>query len=226
MKCSRPPLPPSCTRWRALAVALAVALASPAWAADHDEATDGDLSTDPANPTTLAIDIGSNTIAGTVQATGDTRDYVTFTIAPGEQLVSIVQIDYYDVNTSGPGDRGFHAIIQGATSLVPDGTNIGSFLGSNHLVAQTPGTDMLPTLGTAPTGGIGFTPPLSAGDYTYHVQQTGTEWTGYEIALVVEPLPGLPGLGPLGWLGLVGLAAATGFYSLRARPASLPRAGA
>jgi len=172
-----------------IAIILTLVLSAPVSAEDHDESVDGDLSTDPASPTALVMDVGSNTLTGTVQGPGDARDYVTFTIAPDELLVSILQMDYYDVNTSGPGDRGFHAIIEGSSSLVPGGSNIGSFLGSNHLVTLTSGTDMLPTLGSAPNGGIGFTPPLGPGTYTYHVQQTGAEWTGYVIDLVVSAPP-------------------------------------
>lgn len=211
------PLPP---RWLCccIAITLMLVLSTPVSAENHDESVDGDLSTDPASPTALVMDVGLNTLTGTVQSPGDTRDYVTFTIELDELLVSIVQMDYYDVNTSGPGDRGFHAIIEGSSSLVPGGSNIGSFLGSNHLVELTSGTDMLPTLGSAPNGGIGFTPPLGPGTYTYHIQQTGTEWTAYEIDLVVELLPSLPGLGPLGLAGLVAIAAATGFIGLRMRP--------
>ena len=207
--------------WLSITIALALVWTGTASAADHDESVSGDLSTNPASPTSLAVSPGSNVLTGTVQSGGDTRDYVTFTVSTGQVLVSINQIAYYDVISSGPGDRGFNAIIAGATSLVPGGATIGSFLGSSHLNTLTPGTDMLPTLAVAPTGGTGFAPPLGPGTYTYHVQQTGSELTGYEIDLVVAALPGVPLLGPLGLGVLFLVSACTGSLGVRKRTTRL-----
>ena len=70
---------------------LLIVLAAPAGAAlVHDEAVDGDLSTDPAAPTPLTFSAGSNTITGTISSAGGVdRDYITFTLAPDEVLTAI-----------------------------------------------------------------------------------------------------------------------------------------
>ena len=210
--CARFSLPVAC-----LFTVFAVVTA--AHADDWNEAIDGDLSSDPNAPTPLTVTVGVNKLTGTVQATGgDTRDYVTFTVPPDTELTGIIQIDYFDVNTSGPGDRGWHSINAGSTSFVPSGSTAGSFLGGNHLDPQPSGTNMLPTLGTAPLAGTGFTPPLGPGDYTYLVQQTGAELTGYEIDLVLASTASpVPVLGPAA-IGLLGSGlAASGLVWARRR---------
>ncbi|MEO0973795.1 MAG: hypothetical protein AAFX85_11930, partial [Pseudomonadota bacterium] len=78
-----------------------------------DEAVDGDLSTDPDMPTAIAFEVGTNTVAGRVQASDDTRDFITFTIPEGQQLTAILLQQYEDVPSGGPGDRGFVAINEG-----------------------------------------------------------------------------------------------------------------
>ncbi len=172
---------------------------------DYDESVDGDLSSDPANPTPVVFTQGrfNHIINGTVQASGDTRDYLTFTIARGQILSRLVQRDYTDVLSGGGGDRGFHAIIAGDSSLIPSGSNIGSFLGSNHLDPLPPGTDMLPALAAASTGGSGFSLPLGHGTYTYHIQQTGNELTAYSVDFLISPEPSsflLVAAGSIPWI--------------------------
>jgi hypothetical protein len=44
-------------------------------------------------------------------------------------------------------------------------------------------------LASAPLGGTGFEVPLGAGTYTYLVQQTGPQQTGYSIEFNVTPEP-------------------------------------
>ena len=173
---------------RFLSAFLMVCFCSVCWAA-HDESIDGDLSTDPNNPTALTFSQGSNVISGTVQAPGDTRDYLTFTIAADQALPRLLLLNYTDVSSGGGGDRGFQAIIAGSKSFIPSGGTIGSFLAGAHLDPLPAGTDILPTLATAPQGGTGFSVPLGPGTYTYHVQQTGAELTAYSLEFVVVPEP-------------------------------------
>lgn len=202
-----------------LIIGLALLGVAPAVQASWNEAVDGDLSSDPNAPTAITVTLGVNKLQGTVQDTGgDPRDYVTFTVPAGQVLTGIVQIDYFDVNTSGPGDRGFHAINTGTTSFLPNSTTVGSFLGSDHLDRLAVGTDMLPLLAETPFGGIGFTPPLGPGDYTYLVQQTGAELTGYEIDLLLAPAnPPVPLLTPVA-LGVLGAGlAGGGLFRMRRR---------
>jgi hypothetical protein len=171
-----------------------------------DETNMGDLSSDPSAPTGLTLGVGDNIIFGSVGGgaggLADVRDYVTFTIGPGQSLVGLVQLVYVDVVTGGPGNRGFHAINSGSTSFIPDPVTAGMFLGGDHLDPLPAGTDMLPTLASAPLAGTGFSVPLGPGTYSYLVQQTGPELTAYSISLQV-----VPGPSALALLGLGGIAA-------------------
>lgn len=154
------------------------------------EAINGDLSSNPAAPTPILFQPGSNILDGIVFTGPDTRDYITFTIAPGQSLVSLRLLVYDDLETETPddGNTGFHAINLGATSFIPDESTIGSFLGGNHL--STPvDTDLLPLLAAAPLGGSGFEIPLGPGTYSFLVQQTGPQQTGYSIEFNVTPEP-------------------------------------
>ena len=172
-------------------VLCAVGALSPlALAADWNESVDGDLSTDPSTPTPIVFGLGGNVITGDVQAPGDTRDYLTFTIAPGQVLTSILQWQWEDLTLGGPGNTGYTAINAGATSLIPSAGNAASFLGGNHLTPQPAGTDILPGLAAAALAGTGFTAPLGPGTYSYVIQQTGPEHTGYSLEFVVTPSPG------------------------------------
>jgi hypothetical protein len=67
-------------------------------------------------------------------------------------------------------------------------------------VVITPGNDLLPALGLTtgrpaqPNGSIfpppiGFTPPLSAGEYIFWVQQTAPGITGIQLNFVISPIP-------------------------------------
>jgi len=170
-----------------------------------DEATDGDLSTDPLAPTGLDLNVGSNIVSGTVTNQGDTRDFFTFEIGAGESLTGIFLLDYTDVDSGGNGDRGFIHIDEGGTSVVPSGGTAGEFLGGSHLdrgLIPDENFNVLERLAGAPQGGTGFIAPLGPGTYTINVQQTGPELTAYALDLVVVPAPG-----SLAVLGLGGLAA-------------------
>lgn len=177
---------------RFLAIALAgVALAaSPASAATiWDEGVDGDLSDDAASPTGLAFAPGSNRVIGTMALPADQRDFITFTIGAGQTLAGLLLIQYVDVASGGPGNRGFHAINAGATSFVPSGGTAGSFLGGAHLDPVPSGTDLLPTLAAAAIAGTGFSVPLGPGTYSYVIQQTGPPLTAYTLDFLVTPEP-------------------------------------
>lgn len=165
----------------------APALASSAW----DETVNGDLATDPAAPTPIAFSLGSNTVTGTVQATGDTRDYLTFTIAEGQQLAALLLLSYTDLATGQDGNRGFYAFNVGNTSAVPGGATANFFLAGNHLDPVPAGFDLLTLLAPGDTlAGPGITGPLGAGTYTFLVQQTGPQLTGYSFDFVITPAPG------------------------------------
>jgi PEP-CTERM motif len=172
------------------------------------ENINGDLSSNPAAPTPITFQLGSNIISGSVFTGTDTRDYITFTLAPGFELVSLRLLMYDDLNTGTPndGNTGFHAINLGSTSFIPDASTAGFFLGGYHLDPPV-GVDLLPVLALGVTGGpghagTGFTVPLEAGTYSYLVQQTGPQLTGYSIEFNVVPEPSSVVL-ILGGLGVI-----------------------
>jgi hypothetical protein len=177
--------------FRIFSFAALFVLPSPAHAAIvWSENINGDLSSNPAATTAIVFQLGSNIINGSVFTGTDTRDYITFTLTPGQDLVSLRLLVYDDLGTGTPndGNTGFHAINLGATSFIPDFSTIGNFLGGNHL-APPVGVDLLPELASAPLGGTGFTVPLGPGTYSYLVQQTGPQQSGYSIEFNVTPEP-------------------------------------
>lgn len=155
-----------------------------------DESLNGDLSSSESAPTPISLGIGLHSITGSVSAgAGDTRDFLSFAIAEGQSLAGLLLQTWEDGTVGGPANRGFHAMNFGATSFVPSATTIGSFLGSAHLDFVPAGTDLLPTLALAATGGTGFSTPLGPGTYSYLVQQTGPQINRYAIDFVVTPEP-------------------------------------
>ncbi len=176
-----------------LLVGFLVASCCPAsYALDYDESVDGDLSTDPLNPTVVALDVGVNNISGSVSSPDDTRDYFTFSIAAGQELTGLFLLEYTDLATGGDGNRGFIHLDDGTQSVVPSPTTTLDFLGGAHLdrvAFPSAGDNVLQALAAAPQGGVGFTAPLGPGDYTINVQQTGPPLTGYSLALNVVPEP-------------------------------------
>jgi PEP-CTERM motif len=177
--------------FRILSIAVLLVLSVPGRAAIvWAESINGDLSSDPAAPTHITFQLGSNIINGSVFTGTDTRDYITFTIGAGFQLASLRLLVYDDLGTGTPndGNTGFHAINLGATSFIPSVTTADQFLGGDHLNPPV-GVDLLPTLAAAPLAGTGFTVPLGPGTYSYLVQQTGPQLTGYSLEFNVVPEP-------------------------------------
>jgi hypothetical protein len=187
------------TSWAFLCfLALLLNWTAPALAATtHDETVDGDLSGDPAAPTPVEMLVGTNVVSGSMAAPDDTRDFLTFTLPEGQQLEALRLLSYEDLDIGGPGNRGFHAINAGATSFIPDASTADSFLGGAHLDALPTGTDLLPILAAADQAGTGFTPPLGAGTYSYVIQQTGPELTGYSVEFVISEEGAAPTLDQL-----------------------------
>jgi hypothetical protein len=152
----------------------------------HDEASDGDLSNDPAAPTVLRFSVGENLVSGTVTAPADTRDFITFQIPRGLELSGLWLLRYRDGATGGPGNVGFHALKAGATSAVPGAATAGSFLGGDHLEGGDEGKDLLPALADGTPAGTGFPVPLGPGTYSYVIQQTGPQVSAYTLEFDVS----------------------------------------
>jgi hypothetical protein len=91
-----------------------------------------------------------------------------------------------DLPGGGPGNRGFHAINAAPPASSPGAATAGSFLGGDHLDAAPPGTDLLPALADGMPAGTGFTAPLGPGTYSYLIQQTGPQISGYSLKFVVS----------------------------------------
>lgn len=150
----------------------------------YNETIDGDLSGDRLNPTSLIFSLGINTISAT-SVQGD-REYIHVVIPLGLELAAATLTSY-----AGDDDTAFIAIQAGnVLSEPPSGTDVTNLLGWSHFGpgVGNVGLDILPDIGTGP-GAIGFVPPLSAGDYTLWMQQTGTSPATYTFEFTVTPEP-------------------------------------
>ncbi len=187
----------------AAVLSLSTALAAPASAITvWDESMDGDLSSDPSAPTSISFEVGTNTIIGSVQSPSDTRDYITFTIPSGQEFTELLLQQYEDLGVGGPGNRGYLAINEGDTSFIPGGATANLFLAGIHLDPAPEGPELLPILESHPINGSGLSVPVGPGTYSFVVQQTGPQLTGYTLDFVLVPEPGTAGLLALGLAGL------------------------
>jgi hypothetical protein len=167
-----------------------------------DETIDGPLSNDRLAPTAVDLVPGINSMLGTT-VSGD-REYVTMNVASGQKLSQIVLESFVGLDLTG-----FIGVQSGTTfTEPPTGTNVANLLGYSHFGpgAGNLGLDILPSIGQG-GGAIGFAPPLPSGDYTFWIQQTGTNATTYQFDFVVVPEPGTIVLLSVGGLAML-LAAA------------------
>ena len=167
---------------------LLIALALPVNAATiHDEAVDGDLATDPNAPTAIAFAVGASTVIGTTgNAAGVVdRDYITFTIAPGQALIGLNLLGI------APNNIAFASFNAGATSWVPSGTTAANFLSGIHIDLADVGTDLLPRfVSDSLTGNSLPAPNLGSGTYCFLIQQTSPLLQSYSLEFVFSgPVP-------------------------------------
>jgi len=179
------------------AVALTLVLAPDAGAVVvHDEALNGDLSTDRLAPTVLSVGVGTNSVIATSQGTD--REFFTITLAAGTSLAAIDLASY-----SGT-DVAFIAIQSGSTFTEdPDAPDVANILGYSHFGPGLGGAtgDILDNIGDG-VGAIGFTPPLPSDTYTFWAQQNQGVAVTYQLDLVVVPEPASALLLALGLGGL------------------------
>ncbi len=171
--------------------------------ANHDEATDGDLSNDPQAPTVIQVVDGSNIVcASSVNANdpvnGDV-DFFTITVPPGATLDEIVLVS---INSGNVGFLGMQAGNVFDTSTAPAG-----LLGFTHLGEVSGGQFGIINTNAAATGGIGFMAPLGPGDYSFWTQETSpTTPTEYclDFQLTIPPPPpsAIPTMGEWGLINL------------------------
>ena len=164
-------------------LSLLLALASPAGAAIiHDESVDGDLATDPSTPTPLAFTLGANTIIGTVSNPGTPdRDFITFTIPAGRVLTAL------NLLVLTPDNLAFVAFNSGATSFIPGGATIGSFLAGIHIAGASVGSNLMPLfVSNSVTTNSLPAPLLGPGVYSFIIQQTSNIVQPYSLEFVLD----------------------------------------
>ncbi len=173
-----------------------IALLTPAVAAStllaggitYNEAVDGDLSDDRFAPTSLALTEGINTITLDVvisdQPGGD-RDYFTFNVGAGLFIDSVILVDASNPN-GGIDSTAFVGFTSGNFFDFDPDTFQGSLNGFTLTADELIGTDLLPALNAQ----SGSPVPSPAGDYTFWVQQTGTDLTQVTLDIVITPAPG------------------------------------
>lgn len=163
-------------------VAIAALFASVAASAATvwNEGVDGDLSNSGLTPTSLSIGTGSNLVYGTTgnAGSGVDRDYFTFTIPVGLELIQII----LQPETAVSGGSSFFAIQAGTQVTVsPTGAGQENLLGFLHYANDQIGTDIF--------GGT-----LPSGTYAFWVQETGGPASyGFDFVMAsASPVP-LPG---------------------------------
>ncbi|MEM7543159.1 MAG: hypothetical protein AAF384_16465 [Pseudomonadota bacterium] len=182
-----------------LLIAIAALCASlAAHALTYDEFFDGDLSDDPNAPTALSFDLGVNTIIAATDTIFGDPDYLTFTLAPGQTLVSIELIDFFtlsgfeqsaffgigDTTSWFSGPFNFNPAIQPSGGLEPTANHLISGFLFGDAEGGTFGTNLLdlPTLTGSSLGQLG------AGTYFFWFNETSDEDT-FELALTVTGAP-------------------------------------
>lgn len=174
-----------------VAFALGMALASPATAAViHDESTDGDLSDSGLTPTSLEFDLGDNEVFGTSGAddAGPDRDYLTFTVSPGQTLSAIEVLP----GTTSLVNVSFIGLQAGAQVTVPpDAESAAGLLGWWHYGPDDISTDILDDMSVPAAGSSGFTTPLGPGAYAIWIQEAnvGTSTYGFNFVLSETDVP-------------------------------------
>lgn len=175
----------------------------------YDEGVSGDLSNSQNAPDPVSFVVGNNLVYGTTgnAASVIDRDFFTFVVPAGAQLVAIEVLD--GTTSAGGGNRSFIGLISGATfgASIPSGVaGAATLLGYHHYDPSEIGTDILDNIavGNISAPPIGFTPPLPAGTYSVWIQETAPNSSvayGFNFKLVPDS-----GLGIWAGLGALGMA--------------------
>jgi hypothetical protein len=178
-------------------------------ATNFDESVNGNLSTNQAAPTALALTAGDNFVSGNVNGTaGNSQDWVAITVPTGFDLSSYTLTSYTSADSQG--FTGF----QIGSSFVGSTLSPLSYAGYAHygtgatnptIPASVVGTDLLPLMANpaVAAGATGFTDPLGPGTYTFLIQQLGGS-TSYEFDFGVTAAA-TPEPASLGILGVAGM---------------------
>jgi hypothetical protein len=182
---------------------ISMALSTGAQALSWNESAQGDLSNNGLAPSVLQLDIGINSVTGNFGAPDN--DYLAITIPTGAQLIAL---QYAEGNIQG-GVRSFIGVQAGATmTVLPTAQSATGLLGWAHYQDAATGTNLLPDIGAGGFGATGFTGPLSAGTYTFWIQDTAFDLGlafAWDFIVTAAPVPEpetyamlLAGLGTLG----------------------------
>lgn len=180
------------SRYLTLGMALACGPAAQA-AMVFDELASGDLSNNPAQPTMLAVDLGSTFVHATCSSRD--RDYFTLRLPPGTAIVSIKLQRCDGVEATFLGLQAGDAFTER-----PDQADLSRTLGYATFFRSDVDVDLLQRLSQAPHA-IGFSGPLVGKDFTFWVEQKSTSPVSYELEFTVVRIPA-PGVGLLGAVGL------------------------
>lgn len=143
----------------------------------YDEAQNGDVSDDANNPTSLMLEAGRNDVSGVV-VEGDI-DYVTVNVPTGLELSALNLMNFVS-NTR----VSFVGVQQGAVfTEPPNETDVGELLGYVLFGSNELNANILPAIGRG-MGAQGFVGPLPAGDYTFWIQEIGSDPTNYTFSFV------------------------------------------
>ena len=170
-----------------------------------DEAIDGDLSSDYLSPTQLFTKGVNNhvifTTIGQAENGGDQdREYFTFTVAEGYELVSIV-LDGFE--TSPETNLGFIGIAAGSVfTTPPDAPDPTQLLGYYLPGVSDVGSDILQAMGQG-GGSQGFSGALGAGSYSFWAQETGPSTDNWDLNFIVTEVPAPGALALIGLGGLI-----------------------
>ena len=164
----------------AATLVLLFALASPVAAATlwDETSAQGDLSSNAAAPTLIAPFAPGGKIIGSVSNIGGNtdRDYITFTVNPGEIL------DGLTLTSLSPDNLAFCAFNSGSTSFVPSTATNGSFLAGIHVNAADVGFDLMPFFANRVVTTHALSSPfLGPGTYCFVIQQTSPITTSYVL---------------------------------------------
>lgn len=156
-----------------------------------DETLQGDLSNNQnapsSNPLVSPWTAGTYTVQGTVNASGDFQDWLTFTVQSGFQLSAITLGAYASAE-----DIAFTGF--GSGSTFPGNSGVaGSYVGYTHFGTAaggpTVGSDLLAAMDAGSAGAQGFTAPLGAGNYTFVIQVADAIPTAYRFDYQVTAVP-------------------------------------
>jgi hypothetical protein len=211
---------------RRAAIVLLACLALTARTAEsatYNESVNGDLSNDPASPTSFTLSLGTNSIFGSVGsgAGTDSLDAISITVPAGMALTGFTNSAY-----SGSSNQDFVGFHSGA-SFTGSPFVGGSYMGLAHFgttatnvgVGNPPGSptstvglDLLPVMNSQglAVGASGFTSPLGPGTYTFLIGEQVVElysFPTYQFDVSVVPEPATLWLSATGAAFLIGLVA-------------------